>query len=328
MDTIKKINAWVETYKLLSSGQTIIVGLSGGPDSVFLLHYLVAHKEALKLNLIAAHLDHEWRADSGNDTEFCKDLAEQLQVPYVSRKISELDKRFKQTGSKEQDARTARRYFLEQIAQKYNANVIALAQHKDDQEETFFIRLLRGATLTGLTGMWPKRGIYIRPLLCITKTEILDWLKEHDIAYLTDPTNESLDYLRNRIRMQLLPTIKQIDPRFNLNFSKTIGHLQQTELFLQKLTEDTFNSIASFDESKQAWIIDLKPFLSLDPVMHYRILIHWLALEKVPFPVSQAFFDEMMRFFKQPESKSHAIHEDWHLVKKKQNVYIQKNIQS
>ena len=235
MDIIKKINAWVTKHNLIQPNQTIIVGLSGGPDSVFLLHYLVARQKELKLNIIAAHLDHEWRNTSAQDAQFCKELAQKLQVPFISKKISELDCSFKPSGSKENDARKARRYFFQQVMQAYNADVIALAQHKDDQQETFFIRLLRGATLTGLTGMWPKRGIYIRPLLCVTKAEIVDWLKSNTIAYLTDPTNISLDYLRNRIRTQLLPTIKEIDPRFEVNFSKTIGRLQQTELFLQKL---------------------------------------------------------------------------------------------
>ncbi len=324
MNTMQKIDTWVAKHSLIPPGQTIVIGLSGGPDSVFLLHYLVARQKELKLNIVAAHLDHEWRDTSAQDAQFCKELAQQLQIPFVSNKISELDCSFKPSGSQENDARKARRYFFQQVTQAHHADAIALAQHTDDQQETFFIRLLRGATLTGLTGMWPRRGLYIRPLLCISKAEIIDWLKSNNIAYLTDPTNISIDYLRNRIRLQLLPTIKQIDPRFDLNFSKTVHHLQQTEQFLQKLTHNTFADLAHFDETKRAWIIDLKAFLSFDPVMQYRILVHWLALEKVPFPVSQAFFDEIIRFFMQPESKDHTIHEAWHLVKRKKSVYIKK----
>jgi tRNA(Ile)-lysidine synthase len=323
MNTYKKIDTFAAKHQLFQQNQTIVIGLSGGPDSLFLLHYLVAKKDNLNLKIIAAHLDHEWRETSAKDAVFCKEMCTQLNIPFISKKLSELSIHIKPSGSKEQDARKARRYFFEQIAKEHSADAIALAQHKDDQEETFFIRLLRGASLTGLTGMSPKHGLYIRPLLCITKKEILDWLQQHDVAYLTDPTNISDDFLRNRIRNKLIPVINEIDPRFSGTLAKTMQRLQQTEHFLERLTVQTFENISEFNEKKNNYIINKKNFLMLDSVLQYRILVHWLTQEKVTFPVTQGFLDEIIRFIKQPENKIHEIAKGWHITKKQNIFYIQ-----
>ncbi|MEX0849668.1 MAG: tRNA lysidine(34) synthetase TilS [Candidatus Dependentiae bacterium] len=318
----KKINTFVTKHQLFKKDQTVIVGLSGGPDSLFLLHYLVTIKNSYNLKLIAVHLDHEWRKNSNQDVIFCKKICAEFKVPFTSKKLSELSIHIKPSGSKEQDARKARRYFFEQIAKEHDADAIALAQHKDDQEETFFIRLLRGASLTGLCGMWPKKGLYIRPLLTTSKKEIVTWLNKHHINYLIDPTNISDDFLRNRIRNKLIPTINEIDPRFSGTLAKTMQRLQQTENFLKRLTIQTFDHIAQLDE-KKIYIINKKDFLMLDPILQYRILVHWLTKEKVPFPITQGFLDEIIRFLKQPENKIHTIAQDWHIVKKQNIFYIQ-----
>jgi tRNA(Ile)-lysidine synthase len=322
MNFIEYISKWVDHHNLIRSGQTIIIGLSGGPDSVFLLHYLKMRQTELNLHLIAAHLDHQWRATSAKDEQFCKELCQKLEIPFESITLSKLGCTFKESGSKEQDARKARRYFFESLAKKYSATTIALAQHKDDQQETFFIRLLRGATVTGLASIWPEHGIYIRPLLVVSKTEILDWLKEQNITYVIDETNTSPDYLRNRIRHELIPIITAIDPRADQNITKTIGHLQSTELFLEKLTTEQFKTIAHYDETERRYVINIKLFLAQDPFMQYRLLIHWLTLEAVELPASQSFFDEIIRFLKQPAGKDHAIHHNWHIIKRKGLCFI------
>lgn len=322
MDIFKTVDTFINEHTLIKAGQTIIVGLSGGPDSVFLLHYLVARAKELNLKLIAAHLDHEWRPESAQDAQFCAQLCKQLDVPLITKKMSELDIELTSSGSKEDDARRARRYLFEQLAAEHHADAIALAHQKDDQEETFFIRLLRGTSLTGLVGMWPKKGLYIRPLLCLWKKEIVAWLEQNKIAYVVDPTNMLPDFLRNRIRNTLLPTINEIDPRFHVTFWHTLKRLQQTERFLVKLTKQAFDRVGSFEPKQNRIIIDIPSFLQLDPVLQYRLIVYWLSIEKMQFPVSQSFFDEIIRFLKQPGSKEHSIHPAWKLVKQKNNVFV------
>ena len=302
---------------LISSNSTIIIGLSGGPDSVFLLHMLAALREEKNLTLIAAHLDHEWRQDSANDVVFCKEVAENLSVTFVSKKMSELPLSFKANGSQEEIGRKARRSFFEQLAQEYNASAIALAHHADDQQETFFIRLLRGSSLTGLTGIKSKDGLYIRPLLHMSKQEILDYLHKNNIQYLTDPSNQSSDFLRNRIRNTVIPALRECDNRYDQNFESTHKQLQQTEEFLQSYATEILNSLQENNT------LPLKDLLALNPVILNRILILWLIQNKVPFSPSQGLLDEIIRFLKQPGNAKHSFYEKWQIIKMNGKISIE-----
>ena len=158
------IKNYIIKHNLINPHDTIIIGLSGGPDSVFLLHALLHIKDKYNLTLIAAHLNHEWRPEADAEEELCRHLARTI-LNFVSQKLSCLIITVKKNGSKEQDARLMRRHFLESVAHTYNAQRIALGHHAQDQQETFFIRLIRGSSLTGLTGIKPHAGLYIRPLL-------------------------------------------------------------------------------------------------------------------------------------------------------------------
>ncbi len=314
------IDEFAQSHELLPKNATIVVGLSGGPDSVFLLLYLVDKKNqgAVK-KIIAAHLDHEWRPDSAEDVAFCASLAEQYNVPFVSKKISELAA-FKWDGSKEEIGRKARRTFLESVMREHNANAIALAHHLQDQEETFFIRLLRGSSLTGLCAMWSKNGPYIRPLLETNKDDLVAYLDEQKISYLIDPSNESRAFLRNRIRATVIPALKECDDRFDTSFLNTLNRLQETELFLDQLANTLFAELTETENGHLS--LDLDTFLALQPVIQQRLLIKWLTQANVPFPPTQAFLDEIMRFLRQPEGKTHAIHPAWEIVKKKHKAWI------
>lgn len=312
----EKVYSFIEQHNLVPDKSTIIVGLSGGPDSVFLLHVLHQLQSTKNITIIAAHLDHQWRPDSERDILFCQQLCNKLGIPFVHQKLSALGFTKKYGGSQEEYARHARRFFFESVAQQYHAPLIALAHHHDDQQETFFIRLLRGSSLTGLTAMQPQHGLYIRPLLPVSKKEILDYLQAHTISYLTDPTNISDDFLRNRIRNTVIPALRTSDARFDINFATTLERLQETETFLQKLTEQTYATVCTDQK------LDYKKLLMLDPVMRYRILLHWLCHEQVSFTPTQAFFDEIVRFFQQSKSNAHAIHSEWKIKKIKNNKVL------
>ncbi len=238
---------------------TIVIGLSGGPDSVYLLHQLIELREEERFTLIAAHLDHEWRNSSIADAVFCKDLCKQLNVTLVSAQASELDHGATYQGSQEELGRTIRRFFFKQVMAEHKADYLALAHHQDDQIETFFINLIRGSTITGLCGMkaidtkaLPPFTL-IRPLLAIDKQSILDYLTTHNLTYAIDPTNESDAYLRNRIRSQVLPAFYACDSRSKEQTMRTIGSLQKTEQFLQTITAQSLEkvTIAAIDPANQ-----------------------------------------------------------------------------
>lgn len=319
----KKINLFAAKHVLVPHGSKIILGLSGGPDSLFLLHYLAPLHHAGAIHLTAAHLDHGWRAQSADDAEFCEMAAAALGITCKVGKLSELNMTVKFNGSKEEVGRIMRRHFFEQLQKNHFANFIALAHHADDQQETFFIRLFRGATLTGLTGMKPRHGIYIRPLLSLSKTEILSYLHDNGIAYLTDQTNDSPEFLRNRIRSAIIPALKKTDARFESTLSTTMERLAETEQFLEIHTEHIWNTIAS--GTSGIIEIHIPSLRSLHKIMQQRVVLKWLIAQHVPFPASQGFFNEILRFLNNVEGKKHCVHAAWSIQKKGDKAWIKKN---
>ncbi len=314
------IYLFCDRHGLIKPHATIIVGLSGGPDSVFLLQYLTRIAEEKNLTLIAAHLDHEWRSESAHDARFCQELAADYKVPCVTKTMSECALPFKFNGSKEEWGRKARRAFFEAVAAEHHASAIALAHHADDQAETFFMRMIRGASLSGLAGMKPRDGLYIRPLLQIRKEEILQHLHEHQTPYLIDASNQSPEYLRNRIRNTVMPALRACDERFEKNFAATHAQLAQTEEFLQQYTAAIMHEVTDAQQG-----LDIQKLLALHPVVRNRVLIQWLIMHKVPFTPSQGLLDEMVRFLENSKNRRHTIHQKWALLKHN-NRMILKNL--
>ena len=318
MDALQKTSTFNFAAGVIP-GSTLVIGLSGGPDSVYLLHQLVGVKESLGLSLIAAHLDHEWRDTSHNDVAFCEKLCKELSVPFVTKKGSQLSCTFEANGSQEQLGRNMRRFFLEQVRQEHNAHAIALAHHQDDQLETFFINLIRGTTITGLCGIKPQDGYFWRPLLAVTKQEILAYLSEHQIPYQTDPTNESNAYLRNRIRLQLIPTLIACDDRAAKNVLRAMNNIKETEQFLKKLTEQALGTATSPDNQS----LDLNNFFNLDLYLQKRVLHSWLSANtKGMCRSSEAFLNEVLRFLDSPRGGTHHISPKWKLIKKQNRASV------
>lgn len=316
---IEKIDAFCSKHTMLPQGTRVVLGLSGGPDSLFLLHYLATQQKSGKLTVIAAHLDHQWRDNSHEDVKFCAQATKNLGIEFIAVKASELSLQKKFNGSKEELGRDLRRHFFEKVQKEQNANLIALAHQQDDQFETFFIRLMRGATTTGLRAMRPVHNQYVRPLLMTPRSEIIAYLHEHSIDYLTDPSNESPLFLRNRIRHTVLPAIKAVDYRCAGNVQKTLDHLAQADDCLESYTRENLTKIVLDCENSKA--IQLVELLKLHPYMQKRLLIAWFCELSLPFEPSEQWLSEIIRFLKMPESKSHRVHPQWSLCKKGGIVY-------
>lgn len=317
---ISQVHQFIIQHNLFQQKEHIVIGLSGGPDSLFLMHLLKHLQQEFSFILTAAHLDHEWRNDSADDTLFCKQVAEKLQINFVTKKASELPKKFKDLGSKEALGRSMRRYFLEQTLSELEANKIALGHHAQDQEETFFIHLIRGTTLTGLSGMKPLSKKYARPLLRTRKQDIIQWLNDHDVSYLIDPSNEQPHFLRNRIRQQVIPILNQVDPRFEKNFLYTIDNLQQTDEFLADLTRKIFNNICIMDNNYY-WL-SIPELKALPEIMQHRLLMYWLVEEHASFTPTKKFLAEIKRFLYSSQQTRHDIHTHWAIIKKNNRARI------
>jgi tRNA(Ile)-lysidine synthase len=208
-----KVRGTVFRYDMIRRGDRVIVALSGGPDSVCLLDILYEIKCELEIQLVVAHFDHGLRPEVDEvETQFTKSLAASLNLPFETEKAGIYLQ--KEGGSLEERARLARYRFLEQIKEKHTAQRIAIGHNLNDQAETVLMRLLRGSGPSGLSGIPPRRDErIIRPLIEISRGEIENYLEGRNLKYLMDASNLDAHYLRNRVRLELIPELKRYQPR-------------------------------------------------------------------------------------------------------------------
>lgn len=299
----------------------IVIGLSGGPDSVYLLtalhHYAQAHNN---LMLVAAHLNHGWRETALRDQEFCQTLCNNYNIPLIIEHATNIPLANTPSGSKEAHGRALRRTFLTTVADNNQTPLIALGHHQDDQIETFFMRLARGSTIDGLRCMRLLHGRYWRPLLTTTKQEIIASLADLNIPFIHDESNDSPDFLRNRIRHHLIPTLNQTDHRFSSSILHTIDHLRDVYEVMEQVVVHQFSQIFSV---KEGTIIGNKILLIAQPALIQRmLLLRLLYTAKVPFVPQQSFLEEICRFLHHESGGSHRLGTHWTIIKKKQSFWI------
>ena len=224
---IQKVKDTIKRYNLINKNDLIIVGVSGGPDSLALLHMLNSLKKEFKLELKVAHVDHMLRPGSYKDAEFVRALSVKLKLPFSSARID--IRALAKKGSIEEIARNARLDFFFREAAKIKAKKIALGHNFDDQAETVLMRILRGAGLYGLAGILPKRKIkgyeVIRPLLETRRKEIESFLLRRNIKARIDLSNLQDLYLRNKVRNKLLPLLEK---DYNKNIKEVLANLAQS----------------------------------------------------------------------------------------------------
>jgi tRNA(Ile)-lysidine synthase len=201
-------------------GDTIVVALSGGPDSVALLDALTALAPSRGWRVVAAHLDHGLRPGSAEDAAFCRELCGRLGVPLRAGAADVRARLGRDHGGLEEAGRLERYAFLRAVKREEGASVVAVAHTRDDQAETLLLRLLRGSGRRGLASMRERSGDIVRPLLGASRGQVLAHLRERGLSWLEDPTNQDLKLVRNRVRHELIP---YLEARFNPNVRETLA---------------------------------------------------------------------------------------------------------
>lgn len=237
-------------YSLCSKPITIIIGVSGGPDSMALMHILanvVKTCEVKKeVKVVVAHLNHHLRgAASDKDEQLVRTAASKLNIP-VEVEHADIEKlRRTRKLSLEEAGRQARHAFFFRLKEQYGADAIALGHHRDDNVETMIFNTIRGASLRGMSGIsMSARGI-IRPLLDFSKDELLAYCKENNITYHTDKTNADTSITRNYIRHHLIPSIEKINPSFRERFHEKSFYFTELEEFMAGVADDLINTAGS-----------------------------------------------------------------------------------
>ncbi len=214
-DTIeKKVNNYIREHDMLAAGDRAVVGVSGGADSICLLHLLASLQKTMEMELLAVHVHHGLRGEEAErDARFVEAVCRSLAIPCVIVREDVETYAREQGLSLEEAGRNLRYRAFRKAAEGWKSRNgqgryrIAVAHQKEDQVETILHNLFRGSGLRGLSGMAPVRGEIIRPLLCVGRQEVLDYLEENQHDYCVDSTNETLDYTRNKLRNYLIPEI-------------------------------------------------------------------------------------------------------------------------
>lgn len=260
-EVITKAQAAIKKYNLLSENDSVIIALSGGADSVTLLSVLNSIKEKYNLTLYAAHLNHGIRGEEAdNDEKFCKILCENYNIKLFVKHIDVPKLCAEQKISAELCGRNERYKFFDKLSSELNAKV-ATAHTASDNAETLLFNLCRGSSLMGAAAIPPKRGNIIRPLITVTRDEIESYCAANSLAYVTDSTNMSDSYTRNKIRHNVIPALKEINPQAEnamLAFSRDAAEISE---FLEKSAEECLNS------SKEKYGFNIQKLLQNDPAV-------------------------------------------------------------
>ncbi len=241
---LSKVTAFIREHSMIAPGEHIVCALSGGADSVALFWALYLLREKLNFTLSAAHFNHGLRGqESQRDEDFARSLCEGYGVEFVCGREAVT------AGEKglEAAAREARYRFFETLSGK-----IATAHTADDNAETLIMHLVRGTGLKGLGGIAPVRGAYIRPMLTVTRQDVLAFLDSYHLSYMEDSSNGEDDFLRNRIRHRVMPLLKAENPSLAQNLTQTALRLRQDEVLISSLLEDTLPPVSALQTMPSA----------------------------------------------------------------------------
>ncbi len=276
----KEILKTIKKYKLIESGDQILIAVSGGPDSMCLLDILNKLKEKLNVEIAVVHVNHGLREEANEETEYIKSYCKKYNIKIYVKYADVINLAKKDKIGLEEEGRKVRYAFFEEILEKTGFNKIAIAHNMNDKAETILMNIIRGAGSIGLKGIEPIRdNKYIRPLIETQRNDIESYCEENKLNPKFDKSNNDNTYTRNKIRNILIPFIKK---EFNPNIIKSINNLSEIVVeeqnYLEKIVNNIYNEIA-IEETNDKIILDLKKFNRQEVVIKKRIL--FLAITKI-----------------------------------------------
>jgi tRNA(Ile)-lysidine synthase len=269
---LRHVQQTIQDYQMFEGGHTLLIAVSGGPDSMVLLHSLWQLREAFALKLFAAHLNHQMRPGATRDAQFVAATARALGIRCICESLDVPLYQRQHKLSPEDAARRVRYAFFRATAARLGADRIAVGHTAEDQAETVLLHLLRGSGLRGLCGIPPVRGPIVRPLIRVHRGEILDYLRTHRLPFREDPSNHQRRYTRNRIRLDLLPALQQhYNPRLVQALCTTAQLLADDEAALQTVARQRFLS-ARLSAAPEQVQLQIAALTSLPPALQRRVL--------------------------------------------------------
>lgn len=274
LNTIKK-------YSLIQQNDKIVIGVSGGPDSMCLLHILNEIKEQLNIQIYVAHINHMIREEAEDETKYVEEFCEKLGIECFVKRVNVIEKSNKEKIGTEEAGRKVRYEFFEEIAKQVGANKIATAHNANDNAETVLMNIFRGTGTAGLKGIEPIRDEkYIRPIIECERNDIEDYCQTNKLEPKIDKSNFENIYTRNKIRNIIIPEIKK---EFNPNIVESLNKLSklasQENEFVQKYVENIMKTELILEQSVNQLVLNLKNFNEQDIVIKNRIIL--TSIQKV-----------------------------------------------
>ena len=274
LETIKK-------YNLIENGDKIVLGVSGGPDSIAMLNVLNEIRNDNKINLtfdmFVAHINHMIREEAIEDEKYVEEYCKKKGIEFYSKSIDVQKLANNKKIGTEEAGRIVRYEFFDEILKKTNSSKIAIAHNKNDKAETIIMNVMRGSGITGLKGIEEKRGNYIRPVIECDRNQIEKYCEEEELNPRIDKTNFENDYTRNKIRNVVIPYVKQ---EFNPNIINTLNRLselvKEEEEYIEKQVEKSYNDLL-LEEKEKEIILDLKKFNKEEKVIKSRLVLYTIT---------------------------------------------------
>ena len=282
MNLEERVKDYIKKNKMISDGDKVIAGVSGGADSTCLLVVLDKLSKEMNFDLIVVHVNHGIREDASDDALYVKKLCSERGLAYILHEVN-ITRLAEKMGMTEEEAGRYERYrIFEEVAAKNKASRIAIAHNQNDLAETMLYNMFRGSGLHGVIGIRPVRGRIIRPLLEISRTEIEAYLQENGISFCTDSTNLEDDHARNRIRHHILPyATGEINNKAVEHLAHTAQSLDKADEYIRQKAREAMDEAVSFDESSDKCLIKLKEFDKNPEIIKENIIL--LCLEKLTF---------------------------------------------
>ena len=275
-----KVLKTIKKYNLIENGDKLVLAVSGGPDSIAMLNILKElREEQSKLNfeIVVAHINHMIRKEAKEDEEYVRDYCQKNKIRFYSKSIDVQKIANNNKIGTEEAGRIVRYEFFDEILEKTNSNKVAIAHNKNDKAETIIMNLLRGSGVSGLKGIEPRRGKYIRPLIECERYEIEKYCEEQKLNPRIDKTNFENEYTRNKIRNIVIPYVKK---EFNPNIIETLSRMSELvteeEEYIEKHIKIEYKKIL-IEENKKQIILDLKKFNNEEKVIKSRLVLYTIT---------------------------------------------------
>lgn len=269
-----KVIETIKKYELIQAKDKIVLGVSGGPDSITMLDILRQIREEFDFEIVVAHINHMIRKEAIQDEEYVKKYCEKNNIKCFVKRIDVIDIANNKKIGTEEAGRLVRYEFFDEVLKQTGSNKIAIAHNKNDKIETIIMHVLRGSGLSGLKGIEPIRGNIIRPLIECEREEIEKYCDENRLEPRIDKTNFENDYTRNKIRNIVIPYIeKELNPNIIETIDRLSEVIKKEDRYLEKVALDVYDKILIKQEPGQI-MLELKGFNEQDEVIKSRIILY------------------------------------------------------